>query len=271
VDIASLGGLLVAIGMIAFGAMEEHVVLKSLVGLSAFAIVIGGSIGATIISHTMEDLKLLPRMLKIVFFPPKIDFAGTADGLVTLAEKARRQGILSLQADVESAANPIIKRGLTLAVDGSDPDNVQDVLESMGDEETAELKHGAAVFETAGGYSPTLGIMGTVMGLITVMGKLDQPDTLGPSIATAFLATLYGVAFANLVFLPFGAKVKGAAARFAKYNEMIILGINGIQSGENPRFLREKLMVYVGNHSKHKSGKEKAQTADSAAPAEGGA
>jgi chemotaxis protein MotA len=267
VDIASMGGLLVSIAMIAFGAYEEHVVAKSLLGLSAFVIVIGGSIGATIVSHTMDDLKLLPRMLKIIFFPPKLDFAGTADLLVSLAEKARRQGILSLQSAADSTANAVIKRGLTLAVDGSDPDNVQDVLESMSDAEIAEVKLGAAVFDTAGGYSPTLGIMGTVMGLITVMGKLDQPETLGPSIAVAFLATLYGVAFANLIFLPFGAKVKGAAHHFARYNEMIILGVVGIQSGENPRFLREKLMVYVGSHAKGKAG---AKTAENPVPAEEG-
>jgi chemotaxis protein MotA len=270
-DLATISGLVVAIGMIATGALLEHVVIKSLLGLSAFAIVIGGSIGATIISHTMEDLKLLPMVIKMLLAPPKLDFYGITEQLTQLAEKARRQGILSLQAEVEKTSHPLVQRGLMMAVDGADPDAVQDVLESMSDEETGRIKHGAAVFDTAGGYSPTLGIMGTVMGLITVMGHLDQPDTLGPSIATAFLATLYGVAFANLIFLPFGAKARGVAQQVAKYNELIIMGINGIQSGENPRFLKERLLVFAGTHGKRKDQKATHSLDEKAVPAEGGA
>lgn len=269
-DLATVGGLVLSIVLIALGAILEHVVFSSLLGPSAFLIVIGGSIGATAMSHTMHELKLVGTATKMAFKPPKYEYEKTIDYLVNLAEKARRSGLLSLQEDAEKATDPIVKRGLMLVVDGSDPDAVADVLESMNEFAGDELKHGAAVWDTAGGYAPTLGIMGTVMGLITVMGQLDKPETLGPAIAVAFLATLYGVAFANLLFLPLGAKVKACVNEQSKYNQMMIQGVTALQSGENPRNLREKLSVYMGSHTSKAKGKGKAE-AGAGAPAEGGA
>lgn len=262
-DFATIGGFLFSMIMIAVGAYFEHVTLESMIGPSAFLIVIGGTVGATIFSHTMEELKMLPAALKMSLMPPKLDYNGTIDYLVGLADKARRSGLLSLQEDAESATNPLVKRGLTMAVDGSDPEHVLEALEAMTDMEKEEKIHASMIFDTAGGYSPTIGILGTVMGLVTVMRDLSEPDKLGPAIAVAFLATLYGVGFANLVFLPFGAKIKGVVKREAKFNEMVILGITGLQSGENPRNLREKLSIFAP-HSNGKKGKAKADVSQAA-------
>lgn len=244
-DLATVGGLIFALVALVAGAALEHVTLSSLLGPSAFLIVIGGTIGATIVSHTVEDLKMVPRGLKLSFVPPRLDYHGMIDLLVGLSEKARRNGLLSLQEDADEATNPVVQRGLTMAVDGADPEAVVEVMQAMSEQHANELLRGAAVFETAGGFAPTLGIMGTVMGLITIMGNLSDPDTLGPAIAVAFLATLYGLGSANLFFLPVGNKIKGIAGQQRHFNEMIIVGIEGIQAGENPRNLREKLSIYL--------------------------
>ncbi|MFZ5814027.1 MAG: flagellar motor protein [Bacillota bacterium] len=263
-DLATVGGFLFAMIMIALGAYFEHVTLQSMIGMSAFMIVIGGTVGATVLSHAMEELKAVGAATKMTLFPPKRDYHGMVELLVSLAEKARRNGLLSLQEDAENASNTLVKRGLTMAVDGADPEAVIEVMEALSEQEANHVLHAAAVWDTAGGYAPTLGIMGTVMGLVTIMGNLSEPDTLGPAIAVAFLATLYGVGFANLIFLPLGAKIKALVKQQNHFNEMVILGITGIQSGENPRNLREKLSIYVP----HVGSKGKAKAT---APAQEGA
>lgn len=263
-DLATVGGFIFAMVMIVVGAVLEHVTLQSMIGPSAFLIVIGGTAGATMLSHSVEELKTVLGATKMTILPPKRDYHGMIETLVGLAEKARRNGLLSLQEDAESATNPLVKRGLTMAVDGADPEAVIEVMESLSEQEGEGVLHGAAVWDTAGGYAPTLGIMGTVMGLVTIMGNLSEPDTLGPAIAVAFLATLYGVAFANVLFLPLGAKIKALVKQQNRFNEMVITGISGIQSGENPRNLREKLSIYMP----HGGGKGKAKVA---APAQEGA
>jgi len=137
-----------------------------------------------------------------------------------------------------------------MVVDGSDPDLVAEMLEAMDDMSAEEVLHSAAFMDTAGGYAPTLGILGTVMGLVTIMGNLSDPDAMGPAIAVAFLATLYGVGFANLLFLPLGSKIRAAVRQRKAYNYMLIRGVIGIQSGESPRNLREKLTIYAGSQVK---------------------
>lgn len=263
-DFATLGGFIVAMLMIAVGAVLEHVQFGSMIGPSAFLIVVGGSVGATIMSHTAEELKMFPRATMMAIKPPKLDYHGAIDFLVGLADKARRNGLLALQEDAENATHPLVKRGLTMAVDGSDPEQVQEALEAVVEMEKEEKMQAAAIWDTCGGYSPTIGILGTVMGLVTIMGNLSEPETLGGHIAVAFLATLYGVFFANLLFLPLGAKIKGAIKQEAKFSEMLIQGIIGLQSGENPRNMREKLSVYTPH-----SGGKKAKAGAAQAAQEG--
>jgi chemotaxis protein MotA len=264
-DLATPIGFLLAIGMIVTGAAIEHVKLSSMLGPSAFLIVVGGSLGATVISHTMDDLKLVPQALKLAFAPPRLDYAGTIEQLYKHAEKARRSGLLALQDEVAKASSPLIRQGLVMTVDGAAPDVVEEILGSMLQSKVLLMKRAAKVFETAGGYSPTLGILGTVMGLVTIMGNLSEPDTLGPAIAVAFLATLYGVGFANIVFLPLGAKIKAATERQRAFDEMVIVGVVGLQTGDNPRMLREKLLVYAGPGAKRSAAAGEARTPSAAA------
>jgi chemotaxis protein MotA len=245
VDFATIGGFAVAMAMIMLGAILEHVQAGSMIGPSAFLIVVGGSAGATIMSHTLDELKLFPRVTLMAIKPTRLDYPGMIDYLVGLADKARRNGLLALQEDADNARNPLIKRGLTMAVDGSDPEQVLEALDAMLEMEKEEKLQAAMIWETCGGYSPTIGILGTVMGLVTIMGNLSEPDKLGGHIAVAFLATLYGVFFANLIFLPLGAKIKGAVKQEARFHEMLLQGIIGLQSGDNPRNLREKLSIYA--------------------------
>lgn len=256
-DFASVGGFLFSVVAIVVGAYFEHVTLKSMWGPSALLIVVGGAVGASIFSHTMEDLQRVGLATKMALVKPKRDYEGMIDQLVTLAEKARRNGLLALQEDADTATNPLVKRGLTMAVDGSDPEAVIEVLDALNQQQVDAVSSAGAVYETAGGYAPTLGILGTVLGLVTIMGNLSEPDTLGPAIAVAFLATLYGVGFANLLFLPLGAKIKAIAKQQGHFNEMVITGIAGLQAGENPRNMREKLSIYLpqsGGKGKAKAG-----------------
>lgn len=249
-DLATIGGFLVAMVTIVVGAALEHVTLGSMLGPSAFLIVVGGSAGAGIISHTMEELKTVPQALKLAISPPKQDYIGMIDELCRLADKARKMGLLALQEDVEKSPNPLVRQGLMMTVDGADVDAVSEMLESMSHMDGERLKRGAAVFATLGGFAPTLGILGTVMGLVTIMGNLSNPDSLGPAIAVAFLATLYGVGVANLIYLPLGSKIKAAVNQKSHFDQMVMVGIIGLQTGENPRMLRDKLMVYTMGHVK---------------------
>jgi chemotaxis protein MotA len=170
---------------------------------------------------------------------------GRMNELVGYAEKARRDGLLALDEQLGGVEDPYTKKGLQLVVDGTDPDLVADVL----DAENASMRkrHAAGVqpFEKAGGYAPTMGIIGTVFGLVHVLGNLDAPETLGPSISAAFIATLLGVASANVVFLPVGARLKALSAEELQFRNMTLEGILAIQAGDNPRVVAEKLLAYV--------------------------
>lgn len=253
-DLATIIGFAAAIGLVLVGATLEGLHIGALFGPTALIIVVGGTIGATVMSHTKEDLKQLGGALKKTVAPAKLDFAGSVEFLVDMAEKARKGGVLSLQADIADAPHPILQTGLTMAVDGADPDDIMDVLESMIKVQEEKLHHAAAVCDTAGGYCPTLGIMGTVMGLIHVMGNLAEPDTLGPAIAVAFLATFYGVAFANLLFLPWGTKIKLLAGEEKRFGQMLAEGVLGLQTGVTPRNLRERLSILAHTQGDRTSG-----------------
>ena len=197
-------------------------------------------------SHTGKELKTLLKAFKETIIPPKLDYAGVVKTMAQLAERARKDGVLSLQESVDKLRNPIMRQGLIMAVDGDDPDKIKIMLQFMSEEAAARYNKAAGVLETCGGYMPTVGIMGTVLGLIAIMRNLDRPETLGPAIAVAFLATLYGVGFANMLVLPMGAKLKAIGHELEHYNDMVIAGVIGIQSGDNPRTLQEKLQVYAG-------------------------
>jgi chemotaxis protein MotA len=217
----------------------------SLLNVPAFLIVVGGTLAATAASTSMEQLKSVPTLYRIAFKGSTLDHAAAVSGLVALAEKARREGLLALENDLQKLDDPYARKGLQLVVDGADSELVQAIMrseiEAMAERHAAK----AEVFTAAGGFAPTLGILGTVMSLVHVLENLSSPSSLGHSIAGAFLATLYGVGSANLVYLPVANKLKELSAEELSYREMVLEAVLSIQAGDNPRLLAEKLEAFL--------------------------
>jgi chemotaxis protein MotA len=244
-DLASLIGIGVALAAAAFGFFYDGGKINLLWSAASFVLVLGGTAGAVILSLPMNDVKIIPKLFKKLFTEQKMDYMGLINQMEELAGKARREGLLSLEQEIEQVNNPFISRGLRSAIDGVDQSVIGEMLEY--DISAMESRHqrGAKIFENAGGYCPTIGIMGTVMHMVLIMTHLDQPESLGPSISAAFLATLYGVAFANLFFFPFAEKLKAKSRDEVLYLTIALEGIIGVQQGMNPVALREKLLVFL--------------------------
>jgi len=244
-DLTTLIGLFFGLGMLLLAFFEEGGSMGALLVPTAAMIVFGGTFGATIISFTLDDLKKVPYFFKVIFTEKKVDYAIVLESLVETADKARREGLLSLESQLSSIENPFMARGLQLVIDGTDPDLTRGMLEMEIEAFENGEKLGFEIFMAMGGFGPTFGIVGTVMGMVNVLGNLSNPDDLGPAIAVAFLATLYGIASANLLWIPFATKIKVKTTRDVLLMEMILEGILSIQAGENPRVIREKLMTFL--------------------------
>jgi len=242
-DILSLGGLVVAFGMFLSAFWLEGGAFANLFQITAFMIVVGGTIGAVLVSFPMEEVKKMGKAVKIVFNNKPINQLELIDRLAELGDKARRSGILSLEEEIPKQDNALIKKGLELIMSGLDKDLVAETLMRQAEISENDLHSAAAGFEAAGGYSPTMGIIGTVMGLINLLQNLATADMahLGHAIAVAFVATLYGVCFANVIYLPFATKVKTIAKHEAATAELVIEGVLSIQAGENPKVMKDKL------------------------------
>ncbi len=252
-DIATLIGLLLGVSALVGGFLLEGGHAGMLWVHTAFIIVIGGTIGATVISFTMDELKTMGSFFKQVFSDKKIDYADVLEVLVETADKARREGLLSLESQLANIDNEFLARGLQLVIDGTDPDLTRTMLEM--DIEAHEKRQGIGhtIFMTAGGYAPTMGIIGTVMGLVHVLSNMSQPDELAGAIAVAFLATLYGIASANVLWIPFASKCKIKGDKEVLLMDLILEGVLSIQAGENPRVIREKLLTFVPAEAKKKA------------------
>jgi chemotaxis protein MotA len=245
VDLASIIGLVLAFGCVAAGVLLEGGHLGSFVSLSSFCIVIGGSTGATVIGSAMGDVKRLPLLIVSVVKPAAREWEETVKEMVELAGMARRDGLLSLESYISVQKDDFIRAGLRLIVDGADSEVLHHVLETRLEAVEEEGKRAEKMFEQLGGFCPTLGIVGTVTGLIHVLGNLSEPDKLGESIAVAFIATLYGIGFANLVFLPCANKLKLRSETSLRYYRMIIAGLTAVQAGENPLATEEKMRSFI--------------------------
>jgi chemotaxis protein MotA len=204
-----------------------------------------GTGGVTMASCGMDAMKKLPALYKLVIGPPEIDLNGRVKLLVSFAEQARREGLLALDAQTGEIEDEFTRKGLQLVVDGSDPELVREVLEAEIDGMVHRHHEGAAPFEKAGGFAPTMGIIGTVMGLVHVLANLSAPATLGPAISSAFIATLMGVAAANVVFLPIGNRLKALSKQEVELRTLTLEGILAVQAGDNPRVVAEKLGSFV--------------------------
>jgi chemotaxis protein MotA len=238
-------GLIIGCVGIALGATMEGSQVMAVLNPSAMLIVLVGTLGATITGTSFDSIKAIPKLFKKAFSPEVIDLNGRVTELVRYAEQARRDGLLALDEQLGSIEDPYTRKGLQLVVDGTDPDLVADVLEAEND--AMRKRHSAATqpFEKAGGYAPTMGIIGTVFGLVHVLSNLSKPETLGPSISAAFIATLLGISSANIVYLPIAARLKQLSQEELHFRAMTLEGILAIQAGDNPRVVQEKLTAYV--------------------------
>ena len=220
----------------------EGVAPMALLVLPAIILVIVATFGAAMAHQTMDDLKRMPAWFKMATMPAKVPPpTDQIQTLVTLAEKARKEGLLALEAQVKAIEDPFLKRGLQMGIDGTDPEELRAVLESEIAAKKAEDKVAAKFMNAMGGYAPTIGIVGCIVGLMNVMANLDDPSSLGPMIASAFVATLWGVMAANFWFLPMGAKILRVSELQAAQMELLVEGIAEIQAGTSPRAVRLKL------------------------------
>ena len=238
-------GIIAGCALIALGATMEGSNIMALMNIPAILIVLGGTFGAVMGGADFKDIKNIPAAYKKAFTAEPEDFRGRMQEVVGHAERARRDGLLALDEQLAEVDDEYTRKGLQLVVDGTDPALVAEVLDLEND--NMRKRHAAATqpFEKAGGYAPTMGIIGTVFGLVHVLENLSQPETLGPSISAAFIATLLGVASANVVYLPMVARLKGLSQQELLLREMTLEGILGIQAGENPRVIAEKLQTFV--------------------------
>lgn len=243
--VSSVIGLVIAIAGIFLGATLEGSNPMAVLNLPAMLIVLGGTLGATVAGTSFAAITNIPKLYVKAFNATPPDLLGKVKELVGYAEAARRDGLLALDEVTNSIEDPFTRKGLQLVVDGTDPDLVADILESENGQMKKRHAAGVQPFDKAGGYAPTMGIVGTVYGLIHVLGNLSQPEKLGPMIAAAFLATLVGVASANVVFIPIATRLKQLSTEEVNSRELVIEGILAIQAGDNPRVVQEKLMTFV--------------------------
>lgn len=244
-DILSITGILVAFGAILVGQQLEGGHLDTLVNGPAILIVAGGTVGAVMLQSPLPVFINSMRMLIWLLRPPPVPVAETIETLVGWSRVARKEGLLGLEAIVSDDIEAFSRKGLQLLVDGNEPHTIRNTLElEIAVREDHDLAS-AKVFEGMGGYAPTIGIIGAVMGLIHVMGNLADPSKLGGGIAVAFVATIYGVALANLLFLPAGNKLKALIKQQSQFREMVTEGLVAIAEGENPHIIEVRLRGFL--------------------------
>ena len=245
-DIVSLIGIIISLGFLVFAFIFEGGVVGALLQPTAAMIVFGGVIGAVVTSFPKEALAKIPKVLRKVFTSKKQDRSEILVNFMELSTTARRDGLLALEHELETRdMNELTRTGLRLVIDGADEDVLKQVLETRVINMVHRHEKGIAIFEQAGGFAPTMGVLGTVMGMVTVLGNLGDASTLGEKIAVAFIATLYGVASANLIFLPIANKLKELNSDEVMACNMIIEAILLLRTGSNPAFMKEQLKGYL--------------------------
>lgn len=243
-DIASVVGMALSWILVIMGIVQGGDP-GAFIDAASVLITLGGALGATILSNPLERFKNVGKIAKNVFFTEQIDMVGLIQTLVSFAEKARREGLLSLEEDASQINDVFMKKAIQLVVDGTDPELVKSILDTeIG---LLEERHAAnaGMFDVLAAMGPAFGMIGTLIGLINMLGSLDDPDALGPGMAVALITTMYGSMLANMVAIPLSNKLKVASGREVLAREMMVEGILAIQAGENPRIVEEKLKVFL--------------------------
>jgi len=267
IDFATLAGLALALFGILGGLLLEGGRIGDIAQFTAGLIVLGGTLGAVMVSMPLEVLKRAAKKLPDVFLDSSPPLDGVLEEIIGYATKARKNGLVSLERESETVADPFLRKALTLAVDGTDLQEIRSMLDLEIEMEEARVDEEAKVFEGAGGYAPTVGIIGAVLGLIQVMKNLANIDQVGHGIAVAFVATVYGVASANLFFLPAAQKIRARAHAEIQRKELMVQGVSGIVEGLNPKLIRMKLEAYTSGVAPKKTKSSKGSAARAPEPA----
>ncbi len=244
-DKISVLGLLLGVFAIIGGQVLEGGNVASLSQPTALLIVLGGTMGAVMLQSPYATFMRGVRMMRWVWYPPVVDYRLLIRQISNWSQTSRREGLLALENSINQLKDDFARKGLQLLVDGAEPERLREVLEVEIGTYEDEMRQSARIWEAAGGYSPTIGILGAVLGLIHVMENLSDPSKLGAGIAVAFVATIYGVGLANLVFLPMANKLKSHIGRLVIQREMIVDGLVGIANGDNPRIIESRLQGYL--------------------------
>ena len=249
-DIAAFLGIILGIGAIVAGNIIEGGNTSHLIQAAAALIVFGGTFGATLLSFSMRDILNAIKALGMVFGGKSSSPSEIIEDILGILVKARKMGLIALESEIKNIENPFLRKGLNLVVDGMSPAMIKDILYQEVTTYEEKMKNASKVFESAGGYAPTIGILGAVLGLIQVMKNVTDPAKIGSGIAVAFVATIYGVGSANLVFLPIAKKVMNRLKEEVFIRELIIEGVVGVESGMNPYFLKTRLNAFLAEHEK---------------------
>ena len=244
-ELASVIGLPLALSAVLGGMILEGGHLSSIMGLAAFIIVIGGALGATMLETPFENFTTGLKLAVMVFKGNHHHFDELVQQVVQLATIARKDGLLALEKEKENVKDPLLKDALQFAIDGLEPNLVSSILEARTDHRSHHNTTSAKLWASFANYCPTVGILGAVLGLIHVMENLDNPAAIGPGIATAFIATVYGVGFSNLIFMPMGNKLKALLAHDQAYYDMVRVGIRDIQQGTSPSIIASHMLSII--------------------------
>ncbi len=245
-DRLSVAGLLLALVAVTGSHYLDGGQIQQLMNGPAFLIVVGGTLAAAAIQTPNDDFRRAIRLMSWLVRGPRFNFEAGIDRVTDWCQRARKLGILGLEGDIEKEIDPVIRGGLQLLVDGKNAEVIRSMLEiQLVSLEQRDLQS-ARVIESMGGYAPTLGILGAVIGLIQVMSNLEDPEGLGVGIATAFVATIYGVALANLLLIPLANKIKSLVLARYRYQEMMLEGLLSIAEGQNPQLIRQRMQGYLG-------------------------
>jgi chemotaxis protein MotA len=262
-DLATVLGLGLAVVGIIGGNVLEGGNPAALVNLPGFMIVVFGTLGAGIMAQPLPRVIGLPKVVVGAFFGGKShDSAAAVERFVSMADKARREGLLALETDVEQIDDAFTRKGVQLMIDGTDPELLREIMEIEAEAIKHRNESNFSVLEVMGGIAPTIGVLGAVMGLMSVMRHLEEPEKIGPGIATAFVATFYGVFTANVIYIPLANKLKNRSKQEQHSLQVVIEGLMSIQSGDNPRIVREKLEGFLEPSARRKNDEQSAGPAD---------
>jgi chemotaxis protein MotA len=262
-EISTIIGVGGAIGAVILTLFIEGGNLGSLVNISALTLIAGGTITIGFTQYGMKEVLSIPKYVARTIFPPTVNYKDLISTLVSFAEKSRREGLLSLEDTIGEIEDEMLHLGLQLVIDGTDPELVRSVMNDLSESIEEHEKAGPEMFESLGGYSPTLGIIGTVMGLVHVLESLGGAggiEELGRGIAVAFIATFYGIGFANLIWMPLATKMKIINMKIATKNLIVTEGVLGIQAGLNPRIILQKLLCCIKEPELRESLKKQLET-----------